>query len=96
MPFPDKLGTTACPCVIAGSKPILFASRAGGGWPMYCHWKNHDFKDAAVLNTLSVVPIRQLLARDSRLGELADLPVDMGAERSAIDAAWQRFEDKDD
>lgn len=96
MPFPDDLGTIACPCVITGSKPVLFVSHASGDWQMYCHWKNHDFEDPADLEALSVVHVAHLLALDSTINELADLPVDMGAERTHVGATWQRYEDKDD
>ena len=96
MPFPDNLGTIACPCVISGSKPVLFVSHGGGDWQMYCHWKNHNFEDHEVLKTLSVVHVAHLVARDATINEVADLPADMGAERTHVGAMWQRYEDEDD
>lgn len=96
MPYPKQLGTIACPCVVSGAKPVLFVSRAGGDWQMYCHWKNHDFTCADTLEQLQLVGVAHLLAMDPTLEELADLPVDMGAERTHVGGAWERYEDKDD
>lgn len=64
---------------------------------MYCHWKNHDFNDPVVLkNELRVVHAGHLLSRDASLHEVADLPIDMGAERIAPGGKWERYEDRDD
>lgn len=79
------------------SKPVLFVSHAGGDWQMYCHYKNHDFESPeAMEKDLVVVHIAHLLARDPTLDAVADLPVDMGAEREAVGSEWARFADSDD
>jgi hypothetical protein len=97
VPFPEDLGTITCRCVLDDGRPVLFASHAGGDWQMYCHYNNHDFGDEDHLEReMRLVHIVHLVARDPSLNELADLPVDMGAERLAIGAQWQRFEDLDD
>ena len=95
--FPENLGVVACRCVLEHGKPVLFVTHAGGDWQMYCHWKNHDFSSQEVQkNELCLVHVEHLLAQDQTLTLLADLPIDMGAERSALGAAWTRYEDKDD
>jgi hypothetical protein len=97
MTFPENLGTIACACVVTERKPVLFVSHAGGDWKMYCHWKNHDFADPQVLrNELVPIHIAHLVALDPTLEDVADLPVDMGAEREHVGGAWQRYEDKDE
>ena len=64
---------------------------------MYCHDTNHDFEDeAAMKRELVVVHVAHLLAQDATLNDIADLPVDMGAERSQVGGAWTRFENADD
>lgn len=94
--FPPDMGTIACPCVVSGAKPVLFVSRAGGDWQMYCDWRNHDFNEDAVLKALSVVHIMHLVDNDSTLLEIADLPIDMAAERPQLGASWQQYPDRDD
>jgi hypothetical protein len=97
MPFPDNLGVITCRCVLEAGKPVLFVSHAGGDWQMYCHDSNHDFQDeAAMKNELVVVHVAHLLAQDATLNDVADLAVDMGAERSHPGGPWTRFEDADD
>lgn len=96
MSFPINLGTIACQCVISGAKPVLFVSHAGGDWQMYCHWKNHDFSSPNIAQELKTVHVAHLVNLDSTLNAVADLPVDMGAERMQIGGAWERYEDKDD
>lgn len=95
-PFPADLGTLACACVINAAKPVLFVSHAGGDWQMYCHWQNHDFSHPDIASTIRVVHISHLLAIDPTLASIADLPVDMGAERSRVGDTWHRFADADD
>lgn len=95
--FPEALGVIACRCVTEGGSPVLAASHAGGDWQMYCRWDGHDFDDDdALKRELVLVHVEHLVAVDPTLLELADLPEDMGAERSAVGAPWVRFEDKDD
>ena len=97
MTFREDLGVIACHCVVLGEKPVLFVSHAGGDWQMYCHDSNHDFEsDEAMKRDLCTVHIGHLLARDPGLHAVADLPVDMGAEREAAGAAWVRFFNADD
>ncbi len=97
MSFPENLGVIACKCVIFGEKPVLFVSHAGGDWQLYCHWRNHDFKDAeAMKHELSVVHAAHLTAQDPSLNALAGLPVDRAAERERVGGAWRCYEDKDD
>lgn len=63
---------------------------------MYCDDKAHDFADPLVLkNELGLVHVDHLIKQDSTLGELADLPVDMGAERGNVGGPWIRFHDSD-
>ena len=97
MPFPEALGVIACQCVITGRKPVLAASHAGGDWQLYCGWDAHDFNDdVAMRNELRLVHVAHLLVSDPSLADLADLPVDMGAERAARGLPWVRYEDKDE
>lgn len=63
---------------------------------MYCDWDAHDFEDERVqAEELTVVHVEHLLHADPSIQALADLPVDMGAERTHADASWTRFEDTD-
>lgn len=97
MPYPAQLGVITCRCVLAESKPVLWVSRAGGDWQMYCHWENHDFESPdALANELTLVHVAHLVAMDSTLEAVSDLPVDMAAERQAVGGEWERYEDKDD
>lgn len=97
MSFPDNLGVITCRCVLETKKPVLFVSHAGGDWQMYCDDANHDFEDElAMKNELVVVHVVHLLAQDATLNEIADLPVDMGAERSHVGSSWVRFENADE
>ena len=97
MKFREDLGVITCRCVLEQSKPVLFVSHAGGDWQMYCDDKNHDFEDAqAMKKEMVVVHVAHLLALDPTLNAVADLPVDMGAERAAIGAEWVRFPNADD
>lgn len=96
MSFPINLGTIACQSVISGTKPVLFVSHAGGDWQMYCHWKNHDFSSSNITQELKTVHVAHLVNLDSTLNAVADLPVDMGAERTQIGGPWERYEDRDD
>ena len=97
MTFPKALGTITCRCVMEKSKPVLFVSHAGGDWQMYSHYNNHDFESQeAMEKDLFVVHVAHLLACDPTLELLADLPVDMGAERKAVGSEWTWFVDSDD
>jgi hypothetical protein len=97
MPFRDDLGVITCRCVLEAQKPVLFVSHAGGDWQMYCHYSNHDFDDEqAMKKELTVVHVAHLVARDTTLNDVADLSIDMGAERTHIGGAWTRYEDKDE
>jgi hypothetical protein len=97
MPFAEGLGTITCNCVLRKAKPVLWVSRAGGDWQMYCHWANHDFEAADALATeLTLVHVAHLLASDSTLEAVSDLPIDMAAERTVVGGVWERYEDKDD
>lgn len=97
MPFPDSLGILTCRCVLSGDRPVLVASHAGGDWQMYCSWDAHDFDDDdAMVEELLLVHVTHLVAADPSLAELADLPVDMGAERKAPGQPWTHHEDRDD
>ena len=97
MSFPENIGTITCKCVLFENKPVLFVSHAGGDWQMYCHWKNHDFDDPQVIaNDLTLAHVSHLIARDPTLEAIADLPVDMGAERQFVGGTWERYEDRDD
>lgn len=97
MSFPEDLGTIACRCVAERGRPVLAVSHAGGDWQMYCGFDNHDFQSkAAMANELLVVHIARLAGQDATLNEVSDLPVDMGAERSAVGMEWIRFSDSDE
>lgn len=76
---------------------MLAVSHAGGDWQMYCRFEGHDFESqAAMAKELVVVHVLHLARIDPTLHEVADLAPDMGAERSAVGAAWNRFPDSDD
>jgi hypothetical protein len=95
--FSEDLGVITCRCVLEAGEPVRFVSHAGGDWQMYCHDSRHDFADAAAMKRdLVVVHVAHLVARDATLNDVADLPVDTGAERSCAGGAWTRFEDRDD
>jgi hypothetical protein len=97
MTYPENLGVISCNCVTLHKKPVLYVSHAGEEWQMYCHWKNHDFSDSAVLkNELHLIHVTHLVSRDPSLNDVSDLPVDMGADRDSISSPWVRFEDGDD
>ncbi|MBK7352463.1 MAG: hypothetical protein IPI97_09410 [Nitrosomonas sp.] len=97
MSFPDNLSVITCRCVLEAKKPVLFVSHSGGDWQMYCDDANHDFEDEeAIKSELIVVHVAHLVAQDATLNDIADLPVDMGAERSQISGSWIRFENTDE
>lgn len=97
MPYPEQLGVITCRCVLGDSKPVLWVSRAGGDWQMYCHWSNHDFDSPETLTReLALVHVAHLVAMDSTLEDVVDLPVDMAAERQFVGGEWERYEDRDD
>ena len=97
MKFHEALGVITCRCVLEQSKPVLFVSHAGGDWQMYCDDDNHDFDDeAAMKKELLVVHVAHLVAQDPTLNTVADLPIDMGAERASIGSEWVRFSNADD
>jgi hypothetical protein len=97
MQFPENLGAIACRCVIEQGATVGFVSHAGGDWQFYCSDRNHDFSDPQALkNELRLVHVAHLVASDASLNEVADLPIDMGAERARAGAPWTRFVDKDD
>ena len=97
MPFDERLGAITCQCVLHEEKPVLWVSRAGGDWQMYCHWENHDFESPEALATeLTLVHVAHLLAIDRTLEAVADLAVDMAAERQFVGGAWERYADSDD
>jgi hypothetical protein len=97
MSFAESLGVFCCRCVLSGRKPVLAASHAGGDWQMYCNWNGHNFRDDDEMSReLQVAHVEHLVEMDCTLEELADLPVDMGAERAAPGQPWTRFEDRDE
>jgi hypothetical protein len=97
MPFPSNLGVITCRCVVERGAPILCASHAGGDWQVYCHWDNHDFNDEeAQRRDLVLVHVEHLLALDATIGDVCDLPMDMGAERAEVGSPWVHFEDTDE
>lgn len=96
MTFPADLGAIACQCVISGARPVLAVSHSGGDWQMYCDWQSHDFRSPDITMELKLVHVAHLLAQDPTLEAVADLPIDMGAERPHVGGAWQRFDDGDD
>jgi hypothetical protein len=97
MVFTDSLGVIACKCVVFNHAPVRFVSHAGGDWQFYCHDENHDFSNQEVLeNDLKLVHVSQLLLNDSSLNEVADLPINMGADREFVGGLWTRFSDEDD
>lgn len=95
-PFEGR-GVLSCRCVIFDHRDVLFVSHAGGDWQMYCSDRNHDFSsDEDMAAELAVVHPHHLVERDPTLLEVADLPVDQGAERDVLGAPWRRFDDADD
>jgi hypothetical protein len=97
MSFREDLGVVTCRCAIEQSKPILFVSHAGGDWQMYCDDKNHDFDDVlAIKRDLVLVNVSHLLATDPSLNVIADLPIDMAAERETVGSCWTQFSNSDD
>ena len=97
MGFPENIGTIACRCVVENGAPVLAVSHAGGDWQMYCRFENHNFaSQAAMAEELVLVHAAHLAGLDPTLEAVADLPPDMGAERSAPGAEWSRFEDSDE
>ncbi|MEQ1515402.1 MAG: hypothetical protein ABL931_02810 [Usitatibacteraceae bacterium] len=97
MRYPESLGVITCRCVMEERKAILFVSHAGGDWQMYCHWKNHDFSSPETLQKqLVLVHVEHLLAQDRTIEEVADLAIDVGAERETVGGEWLRYEDRDE
>lgn len=97
MQFDEDIGVFTCRCVLERQKAVLFVSHAGGDWQMYCHYSNHDFENEDALSKeITVVHVAHLLAMDPTLTEVADLPIDMGAERGHVGDNWIRFEDSDE
>lgn len=63
---------------------------------MYCDDEAHDLTDPLILkHELGLVHIDHLRRQDSTLDALADLLVDMGAERGNVGEPWIRFHDSD-
>ncbi len=96
MGFPPELRIRTCRCVAERGEPVLCVTHANGEWQMYCHWDNHAFGDERVeREELVVATAGHLVALDPTLDQVADLPVDMGAERSERGFLWSRFDDSD-
>lgn len=47
-------------------------------------------------NELTVIHIAHLTRMDPTLEQIADLDVDIGAQRTCVGGAWTRFADRDD
>lgn len=95
--FSPSTPVITCRCVLERGEPVRFVSHAGGDWQFYCHDSQHDFDDEAHLRAqICVAHLGHLLERDASLHELADLDVDMGAERASLNTPWQRFANADD
>lgn len=90
MAFSENLGTIACRCVVTGDKPVLAVSHAGGDWQMYCAFDAHDFNDPSLYGRLLVtVHIAHLVNLDNTLVDVAELPVDVAAEREFVGGPWR-------
>ena len=81
----DNLTAFICSHVFENTKPILFVCHEGGDWQFLCGG-NHDVNELP-----KVVCIGHLLERDSTLNEVADLPVDWEAERTATGEQWVKI-----
>ena len=96
MGFPPGLSIRTCRCVVERGSAVLCVTHANGEWQTYCHWDKHAFGDERVeREELIVASAEQLVALDPTLEAVADLPVDMGAERSERGFPWSRFDDSD-
>ena len=79
-----ELGVFVCEEVFRGTKPILLvAHEPDGSWSFVCGGVHPDDP-----SSYHLVGWAHLLARDSSLEKLADLPAGYAAERSGEDAQW--------
>ena len=78
----DNIPVFICSHIFENTKPILLVSRQGGDWQFLCG-ENHDVNEKP-----KVVCAGHLLERDPTLKEIANLPVDWEAERTAIGDKW--------
>ncbi len=74
----------ACSHVFSRQKPILLVSRSDGDWQLVCG-DMHDMDERPL-----PVDLEPLFEADASLRELADLPPEWEAERSAEGEPWVR------
>lgn len=73
-----------CSHVFEGSRPIRLVAHEDGDWQFLCG-EEHEPGDVP-----RVVGLNHLIERDSRIGEVLDLPQGWEAERHDSGASWIR------
>ncbi len=75
-----------CTHVIEENKSVLYVSHDNDGdWQFLCGQDNHSEENAKVISLKNVVEL------DSTLNELFEMPLGVGAARTAIGEQWKPF-----
>ncbi|RJQ80394.1 hypothetical protein D5S17_07975 [Pseudonocardiaceae bacterium YIM PH 21723] len=84
--FPAELGAVVQRSVLDGSEPALFVAHTeDNAWLVGDGVSDPNIEGACV-----VAPMVDVLAKDEKVTEVADLPVGMAAYRDSADEPWQR------
>lgn len=78
-----RLGVYCCGHLFRRERPALLIVREDGDWQFLCGATDHDDPDEPYHVCVGV-----LLATDSTLHQIADLPPEFEAERQAIGTDW--------
>lgn len=81
---PENTAVLTLTRVMQGGRPILYVVRDADG-----DWQFLDGEDVEEKDAL-VVALQQMVAFDSSIGALSDLPTGWDAEREAVGQPWRR------
>lgn len=83
---PPNVAVLTTRSIVEGRAPITHVSHDAddGGWQF------HDDTEAAIEADAMVVSLRSVVARDSSVAQLADLPEGWTASRSGLGHIWHR------
>jgi hypothetical protein len=81
----ERMGVYCCGHLFRHERPVLLVVREDGDWQFLCGNVDHDDPLEPYHVSVGV-----LLDSDRSLNQIADLPAEWEAERSAIGANWLR------
>jgi hypothetical protein len=82
--IPDHLAVATCADVLDGARPVLYVTRADGGWQFLCGEPHED------RGSIRVVGISHMLDADPTLVDVLDLHVEEDADRASLGSGWVR------